>query len=139
MEKIVLKGRPAFPGKASGEAIVCPESIQGWAGVSDETGIIIEEGNPEQGKNINGKVLVLPYGKGSTGWSGHFHSASVAGFTPAGWLISNIDSRTGVASAVLEIPTVADFEENLYEIIDSGDFIELNGDTGEVVITKNKR
>ena len=101
MEQIKLKGRPAYPGKAAGEAIVCPHSIQGWAGVSDETGCIIEEGHPEQGKCIKGKILVMPYGKGSTGWSGHFHSAAVAGFSPAGWLFSNIDSRCGVATAAL--------------------------------------
>ena len=99
MEQIRLKGRPAYPGKAAGEAIVCPNSIQGWAGVSDETGCIIEEGHPEKGKCIKGKILVIPYGKGSTGWSGHFHSAAVAGFSPAGWLFSNIDSRCGVATA----------------------------------------
>ena len=43
MKEIILKGRPAFPGKASGEAIVCPDSIQGWAGVDDKTGIIIRK------------------------------------------------------------------------------------------------
>ena len=34
---------------AEGPALVCPESIQGWAGVSDTTGCIIEEGHPERG------------------------------------------------------------------------------------------
>ena len=137
MNKIVIYGRGAFPGRARGEAIVCPESIQGWSGVSDTTGDIIEEGHSQQGKNINGKILVLPCSKGSTGWSGHFHSASVAGFTPAGWLFSKIDSRSGVASAVLGIPTVADFPEDidLFSLIKTGDFVDINGETGEVIIT----
>jgi len=137
MSKIVICGRGAFRGKAFGEAIVCPESIQGWSGVSDTTGEIIEAGHSQRGKNINGKILVLPCSKGSTGWSGHFHSASLAGFTPAGWLFSKIDSRSGVASAVLSIPTIADFPENidLFSLIKSGDFIEMDGDTGEVIIT----
>lgn len=138
MTKKVIQGRPAYPGKASGEAIVCPQSIQGWSGVSDKTGVIIEKDNPERGKCIKDKILVLPYGKGSTGWSGHFHSAAVAGFAPAGWLFSNIDSRCGVASAVLEIPTIADFPEDtdIFELVESGDFIEMDGDTGEVIIIK---
>lgn len=138
MKEIMLKGRPAFPGKASGEAIVCPDSIQGWAGVDDKTGIIIEDSNPEKGKCIAGKILVLPYGKGSTGWSGHFHSAAVSGFKPAGWLFPTMDSRSGVASAVLSIPTIADFEEDidLFELIKTGDIIEMNGDTGEVKVIK---
>lgn len=136
MNKIIIYGRGAFPGKASGEALVCPESIQGWSGVSDTTGDIIEAGHSQQGKNINGKILVLPCTKGSTGWSGHFHSASAAGFTPAGWLFSKIDSRSGVASAVLGIPTIADFSDDidLFSIIKTGDFIEMDGSTGEVII-----
>lgn len=137
MNKFVIKGRGAFPGKASGEALVCPESIQGWSGVSDTTGDIIEAGHSQKGQNINGKILVLPYTKGSTGWSGHFHSASVSGFTPAGWLFSKIDSRSGVASAVLSIPTIADFPDDvdLFSLIKTGDFVEIDGDTGEVTIT----
>lgn len=140
MNKIVIYGRGAFCGKASGEAVVCPESIQGWSGVSDTTGEIIETGHSQKGINIAGKILVLPCSKGSTGWSGHFHSASVAGFTPAGWLFSKIDSRSGVASAVLGIPTIADFSDNidLFSLIKTGDFIEMDGETGEVIITSRE-
>ena len=139
MERIVIKGRGAYPGKASGEAIVCPHSIQGWAGVSDTTGCIIEEGHPEQGKSIKDKILVIPYGKGSTGWSGHFHSAAVAGFSPAGWVFSSVDSRCGVAAAALEIPAAADFDVDVFDIIETGDFVEVDGTTGEVAITKRKK
>lgn len=138
MEEIRIQGRPAYPGVASGEAIVCPQSIQGWSGVSDVTGCIIEEGHPEKGKCIKDKILVMPYGKGSTGWSGHFHSAAVAGFCPAGWIFSEIDSRCGVAAAVLEVPAVADFppEVDIFSFIQTGDFVTINGDTGEVLIQK---
>lgn len=138
MERLKLKGRPAYPGRAAGEALVCPHSIQGWAGVSEETGCIIEAGHPEFGKSIQGKILIIPYGKGSTGWSGHFHSAAVAGFSPAGWLFSNIDSRCGVAAAALEVPAVADFPASvdLFTAIKTGDWVELDGGTGEVVVTK---
>lgn len=135
MKKIKLQGRPAYKGKASGEAIVCPTSIQGWSGVSDVTGCIIEKGHPEEGKCIKDKILVLPYGKGSTGWSGHFHSAAVAGFAPAGWLFSSMDSRCGVAVAALEIPAIADLKD-IFSQVKTGDYIEMDGTTGEVVITK---
>lgn len=140
MGQLKIKGRPAYPGIASGEAIVCPHSIQGWAGVSEETGCIIEEGHPEKGKSIKDKILVIPYGKGSTGWSGHFHSAAVAGFSPAGWIFSSIDSRCGVATAALEVPAVADFapEVDVFALIKTGDFVEINGNTGEVIITKKE-
>ena len=76
--------------------------------------------------------------KGTTGWSGHFHSAAVAGFSPAGWLFSNIDSRCGVATAVLEVPAVADFpkDQDIFSLIQTGDWVEMDGSTGEVLVTK---
>ena len=118
MERLKLKGRPAYPGRAAGEALVCPHSIQGWAGINEETGCIIEVG--------------------STGWSGHFHSAAVAGFSPAGWLFSHIDSRCGVAAAALEVPAAADFpaDVDIFTAIKTGDWVELDGGTGEVTVIK---
>jgi len=103
-EKIILKGRPAVGGIIEGTALVCPESIQGWAGVDDKTGVIIEKGHSQQGKNIDGQILVLPCSKGSNGWSCHFNSAKVAGYSPSGLLLTKIDSRTGVTAVVLNVP-----------------------------------
>lgn len=134
MENIILKGRGAVKGVVEGEAMVCPESIQGWAGIDDHTGVIIEKGHSQEGKSIDGKILVLPCSKGSNGWSCHFHSAMIKGYKPKGWVFSKIDSRAGVASAVLQIPTVTNFEENPCEIIKTGDIVRVNGDTGEVEI-----
>lgn len=140
MKKITIHGRGAYPGTACGEALVCPESIQGWAGIDDHTGCIIEKGHSQEGKCIDGKILVLPCSKGSNGWSCHFHSAMVGGFRPAGWLFSKLDSRAGVAAVVVGVPMVTDFppETDLFSLIETGDWVEINGDTGEVTITKAK-
>ncbi len=131
-----LKARGAYTGIAEGLALVCPDSIQGWAGVSDTTGEIIEKGHVEEGVNIHGRILVLPCSKGSNGWSCHFNSAMQAGFKPAGWIFSKMDSRAGVATVVVGSPAVADFEEGVEpcDIIKSGDKIRINGDTGLVEI-----
>lgn len=123
-------------GITEGEALVCPESIQGWAGVDDKTGCIIERGHSKEGACIHGKILVLPCSKGSNGWSSHFHSAAVAGKIPAGWIFTKIDSRAGVASAVLKIPTVCDvLEGDPCLLIRTGDWIRMDGRTGEVTVT----
>jgi hypothetical protein len=138
MDKIVIKGRPGIKGIAEGEALVCEDSIQGWAGVDDSTGVIIERGHKEEGTTVDGKILVLPCSKGSNGWSCHFNSAQVNGHKPAGWIFSKLDSRAGVAAVVLDIPTVSDFDEDvdLFSIIESGDWIKVDGNTGDVEITK---
>lgn len=131
-----LKGRGAYSGIAEGIALVCPDSIQGWAGVSDTTGEIIEKGHVAEGVNIHGRILVLPCSKGSNGWSCHFNSAMQAGFFPAGWVFSKMDSRAGVATVVVGVPAVADFEDGVEpcDIIRTGDKLRINGDTGVVEI-----
>ena len=132
-----LKGRGAIKGIAEGEALVCPESIQGWAGVSDTTGKIIERGHSQEGQNIHGRILVLPCSKGSNGWSCHFHSAMMAGFIPAGWIFTKMDSRAGVAAVVVGSPAVADVEDgDPCEILRTGDWIRLDGTTGEIIVTR---
>jgi len=133
---ITLKGRGVIPGIVEGEALVCPKSITGWGGIDPETGIIKEYENVNRGKSIKGKILVMPGSKGSNGWSCYFAAARVAGAAPLGWIFTRIDSSAGVATAVLQIPTVVDFPEDRdpCRLISSGDRICLDGDTGEVVI-----
>ncbi len=132
-----LKARGVIDGIAEGEALVCPESIQGWAGVSDTTGKIIERGHSQEGQCIDGRILVLPCSKGSNGWSCHFHSAMRAGFKPAGWLFTKIDSRAGVAAVIIGVPAIADFEEaDPCEVIKTGDWLKIDGATGIVEVTR---
>ena len=42
MENTMIKGRGAYEGVMEGEALVLPDSVQGWAGLDEKTGIIIE-------------------------------------------------------------------------------------------------
>jgi uncharacterized protein len=140
MEIIEIIGRGVIPGTVEGEALVCPDSITGWGGIDPETGIIKDYENINKGKSIKGKILVLSGSKGSNGWSCYFGAARVAGAAPKGWLFSRIDSSSGVATAVMNIPTIVDFEKNQdpCQLIENGDWVKINGDTGEVKIQKQK-
>lgn len=130
-----IKGRGAIKGIAEGETIVCPDSIQGWAGIDDITGIIIEKGHIAEGECIDGKILVIPSSKGSNCWSGHFNSAMINGKKPAGWVVSKMDSRVGVAAVVVGSPMVSDFDDiDPCRFIKTGDWVRVNGNTGEVEI-----
>lgn len=83
-------------------------------------------------------ILVLPGSKGSNGWSCYFGAARVAGAAPKGWLFSKIDSSAGVASAVMKIPTIVDFQssQDPCKLIKNGCRVKMNGETGEVEIIK---
>lgn len=139
MATIVITGRGVVPGVVEGEALVCPKSITGWGGIDPATGIIKEYSNINRGRSIKGKILVLPGSKGSNGWSCYFGAARVAGAAPVGWLISRIDSSSAVACAVMQIPAVVDFlsEEDPCRLIETGDWVRMDGATGIVEIRKN--
>lgn len=133
----VLKGRPAYKGVAEGIAMCCPNSIQGWAGVEAKTGKIIEKGHVHEGESFDGKILVLPTSKGSCGWSGLFQGPmDLSGICPAGWVVKYADSKVGVAAVLVGRPMVADFEEDIFEYIQDGDYVVVNGDEGTVTVTK---
>ena len=138
VEIITLKGRGVIPGTVEGTALVCPEGITGWGGIDPETGVIKEYDNPNKGKSIAGTILVMPGSKGSNGWSCYFNAARVGGSVPKGWIFTRIDSSAGVASALLKIPTVVDFANNQdpCRLIETGDLVCVNGDTGEVTVQK---
>jgi predicted aconitase with swiveling domain len=132
----ILKGRGAIGGIAEGVALVCPEGISGWGGIDPATGEIVEFGHRHRGRSIKDTILVMPGSKGSNGWSCYFGAARVAGTHPRGWIFTNIDSSSGVAVAVMQIPTVVDFplDQDPCAFIRDGDFVRLNGNTGEVEI-----
>ena len=81
---------------------------------------------------------MLPCSKGSNGWSCHFHSAMISGFKPAGWIFSKIDSRAGVAVAVIGAPALADFAEDPCALIKTGDMVIIDGQTGTARIFREQ-
>ncbi len=140
MDKITIKGRPTFKGVVKGEALVCPESIAGnTGGLGDLDGVIHEEGNKLKGMSIKDKILVIPCAKGSNGFSAHFKAAKLNGICPAGWVVTKMDSRLGVAIVSLEVPAVSDFDSvDPVNIIETGDIVTIDGDTGLVEIFKQR-
>lgn len=138
MEKIILKGRPTYDGIAEGAALVCPDSIAGnTGGLDDLNGTILEKGNSNRGACIKDTILVLPCSKGSNGFSIHFKAAKHNGCSPAGWIVTEMDARIGVAIASLGIPAVSDFKgDDPVKIIKTGDWVKIDGTTGIVEITR---
>ena len=119
------------------KALVCPDSIAGNTGcLGEDDGVIYEHGNPNKGKSIKDTILVLPSAKGSCGWSCHFKATKINGFAPAGWVVTKVDSRVGVAIASLERPAVCDFAgDDPVEVIKTGDWVKIDGSTGVVEVT----
>jgi len=132
----VLQGRGVVPGRAEGRALVSRQAISGWSGLDEKTGLVIEKGHPFEGRSIKDRILVLSGGKGSNGWSIHFHAAKVRNIGPAGLILPRLDSRLAVTVAVLGLPTITDLEGDPFELIPMDSLVEIDADRGLVTIVE---
>jgi predicted aconitase with swiveling domain len=130
----IIHGRGALGGVAEGPALISTQTIIGWDGVDIYTGIVKEPGHPLEGMSIKNSVLILDGSRGSNGWSIFFHAAQEAGCGPVALVFPQLDSRTAVTAAVLNVPLVTDLQEDVFSIIHVGDRIRVDGDQGTIEI-----
>jgi cis-L-3-hydroxyproline dehydratase len=62
----VIAGRPVVEGHAEGDALVTHESLSFWGGFDFHTGMIIDTHHPLAGVSAAGRILAVPYSKGSS-------------------------------------------------------------------------
>lgn len=134
MTKTMIKGRGALGGVAEGPALISKKTITGWGGVDVHTGVVVEPGHPLEGMCLKGGVLILEGSRGSNGWSVFFHAAKEAGFGPAALVFPQLDSRTAVTAAVLNVPLVTDLTSDPFELIQVGDRVRVDGDNGVITV-----
>jgi len=117
----MLQGIPIVPGTAQGFLLVADEPLSFWGGYDQYTGEIIDRRHPLSGQNAAGRVLVLPFSRGSSTTTAVLLEAILAGTAPAAILTTGRDSFFALASIVADemyaspIPIVAilpgDFEK----------------------------
>ncbi|MPW24239.1 DUF126 domain-containing protein [Alkalibaculum sp. M08DMB] len=133
---IVLQGKKVVGGIAEGEALVTSEYISGWGGIEPTTGMIIDLRHELAGKSIAGKVLVYQGAKGSSGWSGAFHQARTNGFAPAAMIFNEMSTKIALGSVVTRCPAVTGLDQDPTKVIQTGDWVKVDGDKGIVETTK---
>lgn len=128
---IEIKGRVIKNGFAAGEALKTNEPISFFGGVDPETGIVIEKGHELEGKTVSGKILVFPYGKGSTVGSYILYRLKKNNKAPIGIINQYCEPIVAVGAIISNIPTVDKIDISLVE---TGDYVEINKET--VIIKK---
>ena len=139
-DTIVLRGRKVVGGIAEGEALVTHETISGWGGVNAMQGTVIETRHELRGQSFKDKVLVFPGAKGSSGWSVVFHTTRLAGTAPKALVFNEMTTKVALGAVVMRVPSVTDLDRNPLDVIETGDWVTVNGDAGTVeVIKKNQQ
>lgn len=136
MTKLILHGRKVYGGTAEGEAIVTSQGIAFCAGIDPLTGEITERRHALRGKNLAGKVLVFPFGKGSSAFSKSAYALWLAGKAPAAWVVGEVNPQTALASVVMRTPAVTDLDRDPSQAIATGDWVKVDGDKGTVEVIK---
>ncbi|MBU6444215.1 MAG: DUF126 domain-containing protein [Alphaproteobacteria bacterium] len=136
-EKIILlRGRKVVGGRAEGEALVTHDTISGWGGIDPMTGTVIETRHELRGQSFKDKILVFPGAKGSSGWSAMFHTARLAKTAPKAMLFTTMTTKVALGAVVVHAPAVTDFDQDPLAVIETGDWVKVDGDTGLVEVTK---
>lgn len=139
MEKLILKGRLVISGSARGTALVSREPLSFWGGYDWKTGEIIDRRHPLSGSNAAGKILAIPFTRGSSTTTAVLLEAIRAKTAPAGIITTSADFFFALASVVADemysnpIPLVAVSESDFAQL-QTGDEIEINN--GDIVVDR---
>jgi predicted aconitase with swiveling domain len=137
MNTIVLRGRRVVGGRAEGEALVTHETVPGWGGVNPVQGVITETRHELRGVPFKDKVLVFRGAKGSSGWSAMYHITRLAGTAPKALVFNEMTTKVALGAVVMRIPSVTDFDRDPLEVIETGDWVVVDGDRGCVEVRKS--
>ena len=80
-------------GTVEGEVLKLDEPLSFWGGFDPSDGVIIDSAHPQRGQSIAGKVLVLPYARGSAGTPAGVCEAIRAGCGPCAVLVREPDAN----------------------------------------------
>lgn len=101
-----LTGRAIYEGKAEGVALVSSSPMSFYGGVNPDTGEIVENGHELKGQSVKGRVLVFPYGKGSTVGSYVMYRLARNHVAPCAIVNSKCETIVAVGAIISEIPCV---------------------------------
>jgi len=99
----VIAGRPIVAGSAEGDALVTHEALSFWGGYDFHTGEIIDRHHPLAGVCAAGRVLAVPFTKGSSTTTAVLLEAVRAGTAPVAILTTGVDAFFALASIVADV------------------------------------
>ena len=133
---ITLHGRKVVGGYAEGEALVTNDTISGWGGINPMTGTVIETRHELRGQTFKDKILVFPGAKGSSGWSVAFHLTRLTGTAPKALVFNEMTTKVALGAVVMRVPAVTGLDRDPLQVIETGDWVTVDGDRGIVEIRR---
>jgi len=131
--KNTFQGQVIVAGEARGVALVSHEPLSFWGGYDQHTGEIIDRHHPLAGQIAAGRILGIPFTRGSSTTTAVLLEAVRAGAAPAAILTAEVDHFFALASIVADemysrpIPLVA-LHPKAFAALETGRQIEVYSD-----------
>ena len=105
MDKLTLHGKPFISGSAKGIALVSREPLSFWGGYDWKTGEIIDRRHPLSGEIAQGRILVIPFTRGSSTTTAVLLEAIRAGTAPTAIITTAaVEHHSRVYTTSLVVP-----------------------------------
>lgn len=133
MKNNTIHGQVVIRGHAQGIALVSHEPLSFWGGYDWKTGEIIDRRHPLSGAVAAGRVLVVPFTRGSSTTTAVLLEAIRAGTAPVAILTTEADFFFALASVVADelytkpLPLVALNVED-FDSLRTGDHLTIHED-----------
>ncbi|MDD2638390.1 MAG: DUF126 domain-containing protein [Methanothrix sp.] len=118
-------------GRASGPALTSREPISFLGTVDPETGKVVDPKHQLFGRDVCGKVLIFPGGKGSTVGSYVIYQLKKRGVAPAAMINVRSEPIVAVGAIISGIPLVDGVSEEILATKD-GTIITVDADREEI-------
>ena len=99
----IIAGRVIVAGEADGESLVTNEALSFWGGYDFHTGEIIDKHHPLAGVRAGGRILAVPFSKGSSTTTAVLLEAVRASTAPAAIVTTGTDAFFALASIVADV------------------------------------
>ncbi|MCL4847977.1 MAG: DUF126 domain-containing protein [Acidobacteria bacterium] len=98
----VITGESLVAGRGEGVALVAAEPLSFWGGYDSRTGEIIDRHHPLSGRIAAGRVLAVPFSRGSSTTTAVLLEAVRRGTAPAAILTTGHDTFFALAAVVAQ-------------------------------------
>jgi hypothetical protein len=139
----VMRGLAIIEGQAEGELLISHEPLSFWGGYDYRTGEIIDRRHPLSGSTAAGRILGVPFSRGSSTTTAVLLEAVRAGTAPAAIVTTGVDSFFALASIVADelygrsIPMIV-LEADDFAKLQTGDWVRVRRD-GAIVCAHPSR
>ena len=134
----VIQARPLVAGTASGEALISSEPLSFWGGYDHRDGSIIDRRHPLNGKIAAGKILGIPYTRGSSTTTAVLVESVKVNTAPAAIICNRLEAFLSLAAIVADelygkrVPIIF-IEPEEFDKLKTGQRIVIRGD-GSILV-----